>query len=47
VLDLVGSPPRLVDTSFDLKTLQRIDPNRLPRSLRDAAGRVLPRRPEA
>jgi hypothetical protein len=46
VLDLVGSPPRLVDTSFDLKTLQRIDPNRLPRSLRDAAGRVLPRRPE-
>jgi hypothetical protein len=47
VLDLVGSPPRLVDTSFDLKTLQRIDPNRLPRSLSDAAGRVLPRRPDA
>ncbi len=47
VLDLVGSPPRLVDTSFDLKTMQRLDPNRLPRSLRDAAGRVLPRRPEA
>jgi hypothetical protein len=36
-----------VDTSFDLKTLQRIDPNRLPRSLRDAAGQVLLRRPEA
>ncbi len=47
VLDLVGSPPRLVDTSFDLQTLRRIDPQRLPRSLRDAGGRQLPRRPEA
>ncbi|MEA5443671.1 metallophosphoesterase [Cyanobium gracile] len=44
VLDLVGSPPRLVDTSFDLRTLRPIDPQRLPRSLSDAAGRVLPRR---
>lgn len=47
VLDLVGSPPRLVDTSFDLRTLRPIDPNRLPRSLSDAAGRLLPRRPGA
>ncbi|MDM7952330.1 MAG: metallophosphoesterase [Cyanobium sp. CZS 25K] len=47
VLDLVGSPPRLVDTSFDLQTLRRIDPQRLPRSLTDAAGQVLPRRPDA
>lgn len=47
VLDLVGSPPRLVDTSFDLRTLRRIDPQRLPRSLRDAAGRELQRRPSA
>ncbi len=47
VLDLVGSPPRLVDTSFDLRTLRRIDPQRLPRSLSDAAGRVLQRRPSA
>ncbi len=47
VLDLVGSPPRLVDTSFDLRTLRRIDPARLPPSLTDAAGRVLPRRPAA
>ncbi len=46
VLDLVGSPPRLVDTSFDLRTLRRIDPQQLPRSLRDAAGRQLTRRPE-
>ena len=47
VLDLVGSPARLVDTSFDLRTLRRIDQQRLPRSLRDAAGRVLQRRPSA
>ena len=47
VLDLVGSPPRLVDTSFDLQTLRRVDPQRLPRSLTDAAGQVLPRRPDA
>ncbi|MCP9858849.1 metallophosphoesterase [Cyanobium sp. Cruz-8D1] len=47
VLDLVGSPPRLVDTSFDLRTLRRIDPQRLPRSLSDTAGRVLQRRPSA
>lgn len=47
VLDLVGSPPRLVDTSFDLRTLRRIDPQRLPHSLSDAAGRVLQRRPSA
>ena len=47
VLDLVGSPPRLVDTSFDLQTLRRIDPQRLPLSLRDATGRVLRRRPKA
>ncbi len=45
VLDLVGSPPRLVDTSFDLRTLRPIDPQRLPRTLRDATGRVLQRRP--
>ena len=47
LLDLVGSPPRLVDTSFDLRTLRPIDPQRLPRSLRDAAGRQLTRRPGA
>jgi len=27
-MDLVGSPPRLVDTSFLLQTLRRIDPQR-------------------
>ncbi len=47
VLDLVGRPPRLVDTSFDLRTLRPIDAQRLPRSLSDAAGRTLPRRPAA
>jgi hypothetical protein len=47
VLDLIGSPPRLVDTSVALRTLRPIDRQRLPRWLSDAAGRRLPRRPEA
>lgn len=44
LLDLFWKTGRSVDTTVNLRTLQRVELESLPRSLTDAAGRRLPRR---